>query len=196
MPTSSFKDDKGAALIEFCLILPVLIVMIFAIIDFGLFIRARLIITNITREGGNLASRDFKSGNDLIALLQSSASPLDLKNELGRIYISTIDAAATSGSKPVVSDKLQAGNLAVSSGIPSKGSTSQPLGLTNAMYNHLVYKTSAKTADINGVTVVETFYLYKPITPLPKFIANILLKDANSTGTIIGSRAVFCTTGG
>jgi hypothetical protein len=181
-------------LIEFCVILPVLVVMLFAIIDFGLFIRARLIITNVTREGGNLASRDIKSGNDLIALLQSSASPLDLKNELGRIYISTIDAALTQGSLPVVSSKIQAGNLNKASGIPPKGSSAAPLGLTSAIYDHLVYRTATKTADINGVTVVETFYKYKPITPLPRFIANILLKDGD--GTIIGSRAVFCTTGG
>ena len=35
MPTSSFRNDKGAALIEFCIILPVLLVLVFAIIDFG-----------------------------------------------------------------------------------------------------------------------------------------------------------------
>ncbi len=57
-------------MIEFCLILPVLLVLVFAIIDFGRLIHARLIITNVTREGGNLASRDIKSGNDLITMLQ------------------------------------------------------------------------------------------------------------------------------
>ena len=74
-----FRNDKGAALIEFCLILPVLLVLVFAIIDFGRLIMARLIITNVTREGANLASRDIKSGTDLIATPRSSATPLDLE---------------------------------------------------------------------------------------------------------------------
>ncbi len=67
------------------------------------------------------------------------------------------------------------------------------LGLTQKLYDHLVFKQANKASDINGVTVVETFYKYRPITPLPKFITNILLNDGD--GTIIGSRAVFCTTG-
>jgi Flp pilus assembly protein TadG len=201
MSTRSFRNDKGAALIEFCIILPLLIVMVFAIIDFGRLIQARLIITNVTREGGNLASRDIKSGNDLIAMLQSSASSLDSTcgsnplNQCGRIYISTIEAGLTQAKpNPVVSTQhpqVSAGNLVVPSGIKA-GATN--LGLTKKLYDHMVFKPANQTADINGVTVVETFYKYKPITPLPRFITNILLNDGD--GTIIGSRAVFCTTGG
>ena len=102
MSTSSFRNDKGAALIEFCLILPVLLVLVFAIIDFGRLIHARLIITNVTREGGNLASRDIKSGTDLIAMLRSSATPLDL-NGSGRICISSIEAGITTRTAPIIS---------------------------------------------------------------------------------------------
>ena len=147
MSTRSFRNDKGAALIEFCVILPVLIIMIFAIIDFGRLIQARLIITNVTREGGNLASRDIKSGADLIAMLQSSAkslpyiqacqgNPLDL---CGRVYISSIKAGLTSG-KPnpaIKTPQVQDGNLNVASGIKSSAAN---LGLTKALYDHLVFR--------------------------------------------------------
>jgi hypothetical protein len=200
MSTRSIRNDKGAALIEFCIVLPLLAIMVFAIIDFGRLIQARLIITNVTREGGNLASRDIKSGNDLIAMLQSSANSLDSTcgsnplNQCGRIYISTIEAGLTQRNpNPVISTQhpqVSSGNLAVQSGIRA-GATN--LGLTRALYDHLVFKSANQTADINGVTVVETFFKYRPITPLPRFITNILLNDGD--GTIIGSRAVFCTTG-
>jgi len=186
----SFRNDKGVAALELCLILPVLLVMVFAIIDFGLLINARLIIANIAREGGNLASRDIKAGNDLIKMLQASAKPLNLQGD-GRICISSI-VAGTLHNPPAISGtdpQVCVGSLAASSHISAGGT----LGLTQKVYDHLVFKQENNASDINGVTVVETFYKYKPITPLPKFITNILLNDGD--GKIIGSSAVFCTTG-
>ena len=53
------------------------------------------------------------------------------------------------------------------------------MGLTPKVYDHLVFNSGNKASDINGVTVVETFYKYRPITPLPKFITNILLNDGD-----------------
>jgi hypothetical protein len=193
MPTSSFRNDKGAALIEFCIILPVLLLLVFAIIDFGRLILARLIITNVTREGGSLASRELKLPDDLIKMLQSSASPLDLSKS-GRICISNIEAGLTKANPlPVISVKLPKsqvcmGGLVVSSGING----SKNLGLTQKLYDHLVFNDTKKTADINSVTVVETFYKFTPITPLPNFITKLWAGDS----AIIGSRAVFCATTG
>ena len=190
MSNKSFRTDKGAALIEFCVILPLLVVMLFGIIDFGLFIRARLIITSLTREGGSLASREIKPPDDLITMLQKSASPLDMTSA-GKICITYIKAGLDNDNPNPTIDSIDrpqkcAGGLGVGS---STGASN--FGLTSTMYGHLVFKPSNQTADINGVTIVETFYKYKPITPLPGFISNILLKDGD--GEIIGSRAVFCT---
>jgi Flp pilus assembly protein TadG len=193
MPTSSFRNNRGAAVIEFCLILPVLVVMVFAIVDIGRLIQARLIITNVTREGGSLASRELMPGAALIAMLQSSASPLNLGSS-GKICISNIEAGTITRNAPVISggnlSPLCRGSLGVSSGINSGGT----LGLTQEVYNHLVFRPENQASDINGVTVVETFYRYTPITPLPNFITNTIFNVAG--GTIIGSRAVFCATTG
>jgi hypothetical protein len=190
MPTIPFKNSRGAAILEFCLILPVLVIIVFAIVDFGRLIQARLIITNVTREGGNLASRDIKSGNDLIAMLRSSARPLDL-NGSGRICITNIEAGRQGRVNPVIlNPQVCSGSINRASGISAGASN---LGLTPAVYNHLVFDPGNQSADINGVTVVETFFMFTPITPLPRFIANILLNDGN--GMIIGSRSVFCSTG-
>lgn len=188
------RQEKGVALIEFCFILPILVIMVLFIIDFGRLMQARIIITNIAREGGNLASRDIEppAGTDLITLLQSSANPLKLQDS-GRICISRIVAGETRDDpNPEISTsdpQTCRGNLAVSSGISSGA---PHLGLTDVLYNHLVFKEENQAPDILGVTVVETFYKYRPITPLPNFIANIFLTHGD--GTIIGSRAVYCTT--
>jgi Flp pilus assembly protein TadG len=194
MFVSMLRRNKGTALIEFCFILPILVIMVLFIIDFGRLIQARIIITNVAREGGNLASRGIATptGTDLITMLQTSAAPLDLVQS-GRICISSIEAGFNQNNHdPFISvqdPQFCRGNLAVSSGI-SSGATH--LGLTAALYDHLVFDDDNQAPDINGVTIVETFYMFRPITPLPRFIANIFLTDG--VGTIVGSRAVFCTT--
>ncbi len=189
----SIRNHRGAAIVEFCLVLPILLVIVFAIIDFGRLVQARFIITSLAREGGNLASRgDIVSENDLITMLQSSSTPLSLINS-GEICISNIVAGSTAASplpvigstNPQLLPQFCSGGLTVASGI-SAGAPN--LGLTTAIYNHLVFNPANLTADINGVTVVETFYKYSPITPLPDFITSFL-----GSGVIISSRSVYCT---
>ncbi|MGB4547600.1 MAG: TadE family protein [Syntrophales bacterium] len=178
------QGERGVAALEFALIVPLLVVLAFAVVDFGRLFHARLIVTNVSREGGSLASRGFKSGNDLIAMLQSSGSPLDL-NADGRIYLTRVQRG-TRDEDPAIAERFSRGNLSVPSGIDARLAT---LGLSPAVYGHLVFEPAQNTSDITGVTVVEVFYLYRPLTPLPHFIQGILLPDGG--GMIIRSRAVF-----
>jgi hypothetical protein len=187
------RNSKGTALLEFALILPILLVMGLAIIDFGLLIQARLIITNVAREGANRASRHDTNTTEerqTIAALQSSAAPLDLSGT-GKICITKIDAGTSSANPSPTIDpttQLCVGSLAVSSAINAQATN---LGLTPAMYNHLVFNTANNSpADIQGVTVVEVFYQYTPVTPLPTFIPGLL---NNGGGMLLGSQGVFCT---
>jgi len=48
--------DRGAAAVEFALVVPVLIVLIFGSIEFGLAVQARTMIENAAREGVRVAS--------------------------------------------------------------------------------------------------------------------------------------------
>jgi hypothetical protein len=190
------NKEKGIATLELALILPILCVLAFAVIDFGSLVQARLVVTNVSREGGSLASRDFlinqaaidpaKIAKDLLIMLQSSGSPLDLQT-WGRIFVTQIKAGATQAlPNPTIEFQNNSGSLAVSSGI---GSGLTYLGLSQTLYNRLRFNPSHQTSDISGLTVVEVFYKYRPITPLPKFIQNILLP--NGDGIIIGSKSVF-----
>jgi hypothetical protein len=183
-----FFDNQGASLLELALLLPILVVLAFGVIDFGRLIHARLVVTNVSREGGSLASRDVKSGTDLITMLQSSATPFDLLNQ-GRIYIYKIKAGdSTADPLPYINSKFSGGAYGVSSSITGNvGDT--PTGLSSTIFNHLRYNATNKTSDISEISVVEVFYLYTPITPLPKFITNLVLPT--STGIPIGSKAIF-----
>ncbi len=180
------NKEKGIATIELALILPILCILAFAVIDFGRLVQARLVVTNVSREGGSLASRDIKVGNDLLLMLQSSGSPLDLQT-WGRIFVTQIKAGATQAlPNPTIDFQDNSGSLAVSSGF---GSGHSYLGLSQPLYKRLQFDFGHQTSDISGLTVVEVFYKYRPITPLPKFIQNILLPDGD--GIIIGSKSVF-----
>ncbi len=46
-----FQDEKGAAMVEFSLILPLLAVLLFGVVEFSLLLFNKQVITNASREG-------------------------------------------------------------------------------------------------------------------------------------------------
>ena len=48
--------DRGAAAVEFALVLPLLLILIFAIIDFGRMLNAKITLTEAAREGARAAA--------------------------------------------------------------------------------------------------------------------------------------------
>jgi hypothetical protein len=60
------------------------------------------------------------------------------------------------------------------------------------MVGHLTLDASNNT-HISGVTVVEVFYRYMPITPLPNFLQGVFNSGG---GLLISSRSVFPSSGG
>jgi len=54
--TSNWGTDRGAAAVEFALLLPLLLLVVFGIIDFGRAINAQITLTQAAREGARLAA--------------------------------------------------------------------------------------------------------------------------------------------
>jgi Flp pilus assembly protein TadG len=50
------RQDRGAAAVEFALLLPVLLFLVFGIIDFGRALNAQITLTQAAREGARLAA--------------------------------------------------------------------------------------------------------------------------------------------
>ena len=165
------RSERGASLVELAFILPILVVLVYGVVEFGRLIHARLVVTNVSREGGSLASRDIRVGQQLITMLQSSASPFDLKNAYGRIWITRIKAGLSeSQPEPYILSRDQGGGLGVKQlpspalWAPLRGGCRQRSTTTCISTRRTTHRTSRR------VTVVEVFYLYRPITPLPSFI--------------------------
>jgi Flp pilus assembly protein TadG len=180
--------ERGIAALELALILPVMLIIVFAIVDFGRLFNARLEITNIAREGGSLACRDMKSAADIITMLQTGASDLDLAKS-GKIYVWKINGGSTQNAPYPYIDTASSANAGLLSVQSSIGSNVTNLGFSNTFYQHLVYNTTNKMSDVTSVTVVEVFYKYTPISPISKFIPGLITSD--SGGKIISSKAVF-----
>ena len=50
------RSDRGAVAVEFALLLPVLVLLVFGIIDFGRILNAQITVTQAAREGARLAA--------------------------------------------------------------------------------------------------------------------------------------------
>jgi len=187
-------NERGVAAVELAIIIPILLILAFGVVDFGRLVQARLIVTNTAREGGSLASRGIAAGADLLDLLQSSADPLAIADQ-GRIYITKIRAGATAGApNPVIASRNDRGTLGIDPVI--RGNIGDaPAGLSPALYNHLTFNPDpgVMTSALTEITVVEVYYKYNPITPLPHLhlLFNSIPQILPDDGVIIGCKAVF-----
>jgi len=50
------RTERAQSLVEFALVLPILLILVFGIIDFGMGIRSYISLTNATREGARFAA--------------------------------------------------------------------------------------------------------------------------------------------
>lgn len=170
--------QRGVAAVEFALLLPLLLVLLFGMIDAGRALQAKIIMVNIGREGANLASRgsvDLASGSqDIIYALMASAPPLNV-NQQGMVYITRVMGTAT--GKSVVLDQYRwddaARNLgyrisgyAPASNVYNCGAWSagacSNISSTNRPATTVM---SGKLDDGEVVVVVETFYKYDMLIP-------------------------------
>ena len=50
------RDEKGQALVEFALLVPIFLILLFAIVDFGMGFHSWITVTNSAREGARLGA--------------------------------------------------------------------------------------------------------------------------------------------
>ncbi len=178
--TTTIRSQHGMASMEFMSIAGVIMVLAFGIVEFGSIIQAQAVVSNVTREGGSLASRDLKNGSDLLNLLEASTWPLNftcpsddanciqsVQDLRFKIYITKVDAGDSGDIEPTCSYQ-ESGNL---SGI---GITT-PLeddncGLTQTLWNMLKYDASIETTLLTQLTIVKIYYRHDPLTPLSSLL--------------------------
>jgi len=77
----SLRDESGVAILEFALILPLLLLIVVAILDFGRALNYWVDTTHLASEGARFAAVDrIPSGTSLQAYLRDQADSEELKN--------------------------------------------------------------------------------------------------------------------
>ena len=113
MPFSRPREDRGAAAVEFALVVPLLLAVVFSIIDLGFAINRYTVLNNATREGVRAASLSASKSevdkvvNDALSDLKGKVSvTVTCQTPLGGTCGSW-DANHTTGGVAVVTTTYQ-----------------------------------------------------------------------------------------
>ena len=71
------KSEKGASAVEFAIILPILIILVFGIVEFGIAFNNYITITHAAREGARIAAVDLNNP-DLKNIIIERAYPVPI----------------------------------------------------------------------------------------------------------------------
>ena len=168
--TKRFKNERGGALVELVVCVPVMLILIFGLVDFSQMIYIKQVMSGMTRQGSDLASRGT-SLTAAVSALSAQGASLNIGTQ-GRIFVT---AVADVKGAPEVMDQVES-----ASGISTNSEVGSTIGKAATM------PLSANTALNAGQTlyVTEVFYSYTPMTP----IGSLLQK---SFGTQMYDAATF-----
>jgi Flp pilus assembly protein TadG len=131
--------DRGSVAVEFALLLPVLLLIIFGVIDFGRAINAQITLTQAAREGARLASLGY-STSAVQARAQSAATGL---SPVTVTVSSSCPSGAGMGVDAVVQTSYQFSFIT-------------PVGAFAAMFGSASFGSSTLTLTATGEMPCET----------------------------------------
>ncbi len=85
----SQRRSLGLAAVEFAMVLPILLILLFGVVDFGRIVLVRQVMINLSREAANLASRGTPL-TDVVNAIQLSAAPLNLSQN-GYLVVTQVE---------------------------------------------------------------------------------------------------------
>lgn len=126
--SSTGPRDRGAAAVEFALVLPLLLLLVFGVIDFGRLLHAQVTLTQAAREGGRLAALGVADG-DVTNRTVFAATGLS--------GVTVAVTACATGAGPTADAAVQAGHtftfvtpVGAIAGLMGSGGFGGPLNLT------------------------------------------------------------------
>jgi len=166
--TTLYRDRSGQALVELTLVLPLLLIFVLGIVDYGRAIYDMEVVTNLSGEGSSMASRGTSLGNTAIAVMADA--DVDM-NSNGCVVVTSVASGATPGTYKVTG---QATSAVCNGGSSRIGCFPPPATCGNA--NLPVGVQTVLQANANTtVYVTEVFYNFSAATPVGSFLTNSTL---------------------
>ncbi len=164
---SRIKESRGICTVEMALVLPLLLVLVFGVVEFSRAVQAKNILVNMSREGANLSARSFRPLQDIRQEVMDSigltANPLDMTQD-GNIYITKL--VGVSGGAAQVDEQYRWSQGQASVGDGSKIYSCPSWSADNCQVAENARGNVAGLVLEEGeeVYAVEVYYNYKPIT--------------------------------
>ena len=155
----NIADESGQALLEFLIILPLTLVLVFGLIDFGRALSCLEVISELTRQGSNLASRGTNLSDSAAAVVAGDA-PLDLSKN-GEVIVTAV--TNINQVNQITGQVSQGGILSISKigqGV-GKQATVPPAAATMLQPGQTIY-------------VTEVFYSFQAITPIGNLLNMVM----------------------
>ena len=147
--TKQRSCQKGTALAELAILVPVIVTTLLAVIDFGRLVYCHQVATDLTREAANLVSRGT-AVTDAWNATASADGPIQL-DESGEMIVSVIRRRSANDATPWIFEQTSNGPL---KDVKSK------VGTVNAKAN-IPHIKSVNTGIT--ITAVEVYHGFEPI---------------------------------
>ena len=95
------RGEKGQALVEFALLVPIFLILMFAIVDFGMGFHSWITVTNSAREGARLGAVSA-STDDITARVYATATLINEDTNMEVFVTNAADAGGQPGQSVVV----------------------------------------------------------------------------------------------
>lgn len=173
--------NRGQALLELALVLPLLVLLVLGVVDFSRVLLANNIITNMSREGADLASRGNVQGADanasnqyIMTAVGYTAQPLNMP-AYGMMYITVIQGVSGGGIQIVApSPYAWSGTALTGSNKPASRISTPTPSNPNPLFPFTL-------AAGDTAYVFEVFYRFQSIFPI----------NAAKITPVLYSRAIF-----
>jgi hypothetical protein len=120
--------DAGQSLLELAMLLPMMLVLVFGVVDISAELLDDHIVTRLSREGSNMISRDTSLQDATTAMKLMTSGPVNFDNGTSKLILSVFKRVATTGApnynKIVLYQRTQYGSLPNTSALKIAGTGS------------------------------------------------------------------------